>query len=288
MAFTEKNLKFTMTLGASSFGGSGNNTVVLDGLRAAVDIDHAGGMAMGTAKCQIYGMKAKTMEQLTMLAWQALSVERNTIMIEAVDATTSVVVFNGQIVNSWPDYQSVPDVFLHIEAQAGYYDQIAPSDPVSFKGVADVAVLMQQCATALGLSFENNGVEVKLSNPYLPNTALERAKSVVAAAGIEWFYDIDVLAIWPRGGSRKGDATKISADTGMVGYPTFDRVGVTFRTLFNSAVKFGGLVDIETDVPPAAGEWRVCGIRHNLTSQTPGGDWFSVIRCTESGLGPVK
>ena len=80
----------------------------------------------------------------------------------------------------------------------------------------------------------------------------------------------------------------ICANSGLVGYPGFDGVGVTFKILFNPAVLFGGRVKLETDIVRAAGVWVVSSVAHNLESEKPDGAWFSTIRGNASGLAITK
>jgi hypothetical protein len=284
----EKQLIFTFTLGASTFGKTGGNTLIVQGLRGMADIEHAGGMVMSTAKVRVFGLNEETMQQLTMLAWLSMGVTKNTLLIEAQDGDQVTAVFSGQILNSWPDYQSMPDVFLYAECQAGFYEQVTPATPSSYKGTVDVARIMSDLASKMSLNFENQGVSVKLSNPYLPDSLLEQVKAVAEAANINYFLDIDTLAIWPKGKDRESIQPLISPATGLIGYPIFDKVGVTFNTYFNPALKFGGTCKIETDVKPAAGVWRVTGLSHSLSTRQPNGKWMSQVRCTESGLVPTK
>jgi hypothetical protein len=70
----------------------------------------------------------------------------------------------------------------------------------------------------------------------------------------------------------------------MDGYPTFDGVGVNFQIVFNPAVRFGGSIQIVTDIPQAAGQWIVTSVNHQLESEKPGGAWFSTVRGNKYGL----
>jgi hypothetical protein len=245
-------------------------------------------MVMSTASCKIYGLAKSAMQQLTMLALETLSVVRNTVIVTAIDGDVETEIFRGQIVNSWPDYSGAPDVYLHIEAQAGFFEQTALSEPTSYKGSADAGSILGRLASGLGYTFENNGVDVKLSDPYFAGSAMEQVKEIVQAAGIEWILDGQTLAIWPKGATRESYMPTISPETGLIGYPTFDQLGVGFRTLFNPSIRFGGKINVETSVTRAAGVRKVVGVSHSLSAQMPGGPWYSDIRCTESGLVPVK
>jgi hypothetical protein len=285
-----KELRFVITLATGKFGSSQNNQITLPtpgsklGFRAVADIDKAGGMMMGTLRAQIYGVSQSHMNAITTLQWNANAFLKNTVQVFAIDGTQETLVFSGNIVNAWGNYQAMPDVFLMIQAQAAYGSQIQAVNPTSYNGQIDVATAMSQLATQMGLTFENNGVNVQLSNQYLPNTLLEQAKTLAAAAGIWMYVDNGVLAIVPANQPRVKPIPIISAQTGMKGYPTFDGVGVNFDIEFNPAVIFGGSVQVVSDIPQASGIWIVTNVAHKLESEKPDGLWFSTIRGTKTGL----
>ena len=284
-SFTDKKqLRFVITLGTGKFGSSNNNQVVMQGFRAIADIDKAGGMMMGTLRAKIYGVKQADMNSITTLQWKPGTLIPNTVEVYAIDGTAETLVFAGNIVNAWADYQGMPDVFLHIQAQAAFFNQLKAIPPRSFKGRVDVASVMAQIARDLGYTFENNGVTTQLVDVYLPNTGMEQAKDLARAAGCDMYLDDKILAITPPNVPRKVIIPLISPATGLVGYPTFDGVGVNFQALFNPAVTFGGSIKLETDVQQAAGEWVVTSVSHRLECERPGGAWFSNIRGNANGL----
>ena len=53
---------------------------------------------------------------------------------------------------------------------------------------------------------------------------------------------------------------------------------MTFTTLFNPAIRFGGNIRLETSNTPAAGTWTVYNLAHALECETPGGEWFTVVQ----------
>lgn len=284
----KKQLRFKITLGTGKFGSSDNDTITLQGFRAAVDIDKAGGMMMGTLKARIYGVKQEDMNSITTLQWKPKTWIPNTIEVTAIDGATETLIFAGNIVNAWGDYQGMPDVHLQIQAQSAFFGALNSIPPKSYKGAIDVAVAMKQIADDLGLTFENNGVSAQLVDMYLPNTALEQAKELAKAAGCWLYIDDKILAITPENAPRKGIIPEISKDSGLVGYPTFDGVGVNFRAMFNPGVIFGGLVKLTTDVTHAAGEWIVTSVAYHLESEKPNGQWFAHIRGNANGLAVTK
>lgn len=281
---SKKQLRFVITLGTGKFGSSNNDTITLQGFRAIADIDKAGGMMMGTLRAKVFGVKQVDMNSVTTLQWKAGLLIPNTVEVFAIDGAAETLVFAGNIVNAWADYQSMPDVYLHIQAQSAFFNALKAIPPRSFKGGVDVASVMAQIARDLGYIFENNGVTTQLTDVYLPNTGMEQAKDLARAAGCDLYLDDKILAITPPNVPRKVIIPLISPASGLVGYPTFDGVGVNFQTLFNPAVTFGGSVKLETDVQQAAGEWVVTSVGHRLESEKPGGAWFSTIRGNQNGL----
>ena len=279
-----KNLLFVVTLGTGTFGSSNNNQIQLEGFRARVSIEKAGGQMLGTLHAQIYGVKQSDMNSCTTLQFQNQGFLRNTIEVYAIDGTQKTLVFTGNMVNAWGNYHSMPDVFLEIQAQSLWVAKLAPTPPLSFKGTVSVPSVMQQIAGTMGINFENNGVTKSLLNPYLPGTSVEQAKNVAQQAGIDMYIDDQTLAICPQGQARGSQIPEISPTSGLRGYPTFDGVGVNFQTFFNPSITFGGAIKLVTSIPRAAGQWVVTSINHDLAAQEPGGSWFSTVRGNTSGL----
>lgn len=280
----KKELRFLITLGTGKFGSSNNNQITLEGYRATVNIDKAGGMMMGTLHARIYGVTQQDMNSITTLQWKTGLLIQNTVQVYAIDGTTETLVFAGNIVNAWGDYLNMPDVFLQIQAQSAYFAGLQSAAPLSISGGIDVAVVMQRIAAAMGLSFENNNVSVILTDVYVANTLKEQALELSRMCNFSLYIDDTVLAITNRYSPRMGLIPEVSAQSGLIGYPTFDGVGVNFRTLYNPAITFGGSIKVVTDVLQAAGQWIVTSVSHALESEKPNGLWQSQVRGNANGL----
>lgn len=98
----------------------------------------------------------------------------------------------------------MPEVCFRITAIAGAFENVMKSKPSSFQGSADVAQIAEHLAKKMGLSFENSGVKVKLSNPYSSGSYRTQMLELAEHAGIQWTIDRGTLAIWNPGQSRKG------------------------------------------------------------------------------------
>ncbi|EIF30972.1 hypothetical protein BCh11DRAFT_06484 [Burkholderia sp. Ch1-1] len=279
MTFSRKKIDLTITLGTGQFGDSGSNTVTLSGLRVHAGVQAFGGDAMPQAQLRVFGLPLDMVNQLTTIGpINSAIMFRNSVLIAAGDDDDGMqTVYSGNIWQAWGEFQGMPDTPLNITGLGGLAAALKPVDALSYVGPTDVAQIMQTLATTMGLAFENNGVSVQLSSPYLPGTALQQARACVRAADIYFAIDRGTLAIWPKGAARGGDVPLISPETGLAGYPTFSSNGLGLTTLFNPQIKPGGVVQVESSLTVANGKWLVMQVQHALQSETPGGQWFTQI-----------
>lgn len=279
----KKRLRFVITLGGTGrFDDMGDNQITLEGYRATADISLAGGVQRGELRAKIYGIKLSDMNAITTFAWRTGTTEPNTVLVYAIDGTTESLVFGGNIVNAYADFQSMPDVFLNLQAQAAFLDVMRAVPPRSYRGALDVASAAGEIAASMGYTLENNGVNVQLSNVYLCGTGMTQFEDLARMAGIDYILDGRVLAITPRGVPRKTLVPLISAETGLIGYPVFNGVAVNARTLYNPGIQPLGVVKIVTDVQRAAGYWEVRSMSHQLESEKANGAWFTSFKATSS------
>ena len=275
----KKQLRFVITLGSDNpkFDEAGADQIILQGYRATVICENAGWVQMGELRAEISGMSQSDMNAITSYPLRITEATRNKIVVYAIDGKQESVVFAGNMVKAWPDYSRMPDVCFRIQARAAYSSALQTVAPRSFKGGSNVADIMRQIATSMGLVFENSGVNVMLSDVYLANTDLEQARDLAKAAGIELNIEKNVLSIWPKGSYRNALIPLVSADTGLIGYPSFDGTFLIFDTLYNPSFITGGLIKVESDNLPAKGQWQILKMAHRLESEKPGGAWFSSV-----------
>lgn len=285
MAFAKRHLTFTFQLGQGDFGEEGSDTVTLKGLRATADITCSIGNTPSHGDLRIWGMPLDVMNKLTVLNVTAYPELRlNKVIVEAGDDKSGMgVCFDGNILEAWVDGGDPPDMAFTVSASTGLFEDKKPIPPTSYDGSVDAAVLLSSLARQKGMGFENHGVIGHLSNPYLPGTVDSQIQAACAALDCEYSTDKNILAVWPRGGSRTGAAIRISPDTGMVGYPSFTEQGCRFRTIYNPNLVFGSIVDVTSQLSAANGQWIVANVAHNLDAEAPGGQWFSEVDCTILG-----
>ena len=294
-----KNLRFVITLANGKTFAPSSNTITLEGLRASVYIENAGGAMMGTLRAQIFGVYESDMNSLTSLLWDTLVISAsgsafqfNAIQVYAIDGEQETLIYNGDILNCWGVYNSMPNVYLYVEAQIGYTALVQPVAPMSIAADTDVATVMGQIVSKMGYKFENNGVNISVAKgSYFGNTLMEQARSLMQAYKF-WMYldstNQNTLAISPYGAARSAAVPLVSAETGLEGYPIFNSTGVNFETRFNPAITFGGQIQMKSSIPKANGIWIVISMSHALSSQTEGGPWKSTINAVSPITGATQ
>lgn len=291
----EKQLRFIFTLAIGEFS-AGGNTLTVEGLRASVNIDNAGGAILSTLRASIYGMTASDMNAVTTTKWDP-SFAKNTVEVYAIDGPVETLVFQGNIINAWGIYAGMPEVYLTVEAQNNYLGQIAPATPTrtTITDATTVESVMQQISKNLGMTFKNNGVvgTVRVGQT-LSGSYVDQARAMAQTYGFSMFMDpaTNTLSITPQNMplANPQGVPLVSAETGLMNYPIFNGYGVQFDTLFNPAIEWGASVQVQSAIPKATGTWMVVQMSHQLESWTPGGQWKTTVNAvyTASALGSLS
>jgi hypothetical protein len=282
MTFTSRQISVSFSMANGSFEGGGN-TATLTGLRISARIDGPGGLTGMTLSMAIFGMPLSMMNQLATVGRQIGYIGKNQITVMAGDAVSGMqLVFQGIITFAYTDGQSQPNVCFRVEAAPGALANVTPMAPTSIKGTGDAAEMLQKMAQQGGFSFENNGVKVKLSNPYISGSIGAQIKNLAQSAGIEHIIDRGTLAIWNPGSVRSASTVSIAPPT-MVGYPAFNQAAVVVKTVFNPGIVNGAKINIQSDITPACGDWSVIHVTHEIESMMPRGKWFTLLQAVQIG-----
>lgn len=290
--YAQRLLEFTFQIAAApatanagsqqlTVGGAGGN------LRAVAHIEFANAPTTGMAHFRVYGLTLDLMNQLS-TAGLVYKVGANKVVVRAGDALSGMTtVFRGEIIESWPDINQ-PDAPLFILAQPSALVQLKPTTPTSFPGSVPAPTALSQIAKAAGLTLENNGVNTVLQSPYFHGTAWNQLMSCIRAAGCFGFLDgiTNTFAVWPKNGSRSGNASTISGppDGYMIGYPKFQALQTRIRVLFNPNIFAGNgpghQVQVRSQLAAANGKFTINSIVHDLSSELPDGPWETTFMAT--------
>ena len=277
MAFTQKIIEVDFSLAKGQFQG-GEKSYTAKGLRMSARITTPGGDDVGNLALAIFGMTMSEMNQLTVLPQGLTSVGQNTVTVRAGDETGLSTVFNGTIDFAYCDATRQPQICFKVAAHGAHLENIKPAAAISMPGSQDVATIMKTLAGNIGRSLENSGVDAKIQNPNLPGSTGQQIAALARAAGLMFTIEKDVVAIWKPGQVRQGAATMLSKDTGLFSYPAFTASGIILTTLFQTTLKFGTKVHVDSGLQPACGDWSVTYIEYALDCMTPGGSWFATLQ----------
>lgn len=276
-SFTIKKMRVDVTLGEGTFDGK-NNAKSFELLAMECQIEKPGLPDKNSARISIYNMLPDDMRQMTTLAFHPLKTQKNLVAVYAGDDSGLDLCFAGEITTAFADYSMAPTIKMDIEAAAGSYPALKASPPVSVAGTTTAEQLISQFAAEIGYSFENKGVTSSVKNAVFNGSPIEKAKTVADQVGAELLIDDNRMVLMPFDKGRSGNAVLLSADTGMLGYPTFTNDGIVVRCIYNPDLELGGLVEVKSIVPGADGTWKISRLAHTLSANLPDvGPWFSEI-----------
>ncbi|MEA2911097.1 MAG: hypothetical protein QOJ15_3178 [Bradyrhizobium sp.] len=279
--------RFTLAQGGFAGGVTSLNTLDLKNLRMQAKAVNAGGAAMGELQLTIFGMTPSQMNTLSTLGMRIQQVPiRNAVTLMAGkegDAQLSMM-FEGGIQSAYADMEAQPEVAFRVVAKSGLPQAVTAIPSTSYQSAADVATVLQNLAQQGGLAFENNGVSVIMAaGQHYTGSLRNQIQTCAENADIGWSLDKKTLIIWPKNGSRTGDAVLVSESTGMIGYPAYSAMGIRVRSLFNPAIRFQGKIEIalssDDPIKLPRSTWTVYKLEHDLSSQYPRGPWESAMEC---------
>lgn len=278
MALVQRKIDVTITLGSGDFGEgpAGSNVAKMTGLRVAAVINKGGLPSADMAEVRIWGATRSVMNQASRLGKPISLPRENTLTLEVGDDNGNMeLLFSGTIIGSYVDFTDLPNTCLACTCISNWVESAKPVPALSFTGPTDVAVVMAQIAASMGKNLKNSGVSgVILNTPYYPGTAMDQMKAAAQAANINAdANDPSFLEIWPKGASRGDSKPSISADTGLIGYPTYSDYGIALRALYQPGFVLNGLFDLKSDIDPVNGTWQVVALTYELESEEPSGKW---------------
>lgn len=280
-----KLLRASLVLPEGNFPGTSSNTLVLSNYRMSAQIERAGNYAI-TCTLRIYGMLQQDMNAVTVLYGQGGNIvqinARAVLILEANDGSGWLQIFEGQFQQAQPDYRSMPDVCLTLQATTGAGQQLLQAGPSSYNGSTQAESIAANLASAMGFAFENNGVSVTLSSPYFAGTLWDQFRDLAAAARFDYYFDANsTLIICQRNKARNNAAAiPVNAQTGMVGYPNIEVYGISVKVLFIPALTLGQPITISgASNPNINGTWFPYHAMDELESVLPDGAWFSTLKC---------
>lgn len=211
------------------------------------------------------------MERLTHLGFKSFSLKRNKINVSAGEGKTLSVIFKGEIINAWADFNAAPSPTFTIEANCGLFPALIPQPPISVNGNQTVAGLIDQISKEIGYTLENNDITASIKDCIIEGDPVTKMRRIAGAVGANLIFDDDkVVLVENTESGRLRIYSLINAMNGMIGYPTFSNNGINVTTFFRPDLRIGANFKLETIVPRASGTWKITGLRHELSANDPG------------------
>lgn len=307
-SFVRRQLRARFVLDDSGavFPGTNSNTLIVSGLRMSASVQ-ASALQQSQMSLRVWGMKRQDMDAIT-VAWANPPVVLNhRVILEANNGEGWNKVFGGTIIEAQPEYRSSPDTHLSLLASVGYFQKIQAAAPESYTETVDIGLVCSDLAIKMGFTFVNGGANAVLSGPiYLFGTLLDQLDQACRMAGCDYYLtgsassptaaalpgsptpddSQGTLTITPRGKPIEGEgvAAVLSAKTGLIGYPVYDRSGLNVQALYQPAFSCGVPIQIESIVPAATGLWYPYSMTHQLDANLPNGKWMTNMMCLRRGF----
>lgn len=281
MAFNRKRIRLTLKLNGKDevFTSDNKNKLSAVGLRISAEVSFGYGSPAPYARVRVYGLPQETMNKLITAKFQQVKTLRSLITIEAAEGEGDFAqVFSGGIFMALPEYSEAPNVSLVIEAISAVFESKLPTPAESYEGSHSVSEIISGICKRIGFSFESNGVNAMVENPYLTGSDLEKIRWLCVNNDLDLYLGNNSVAIAPKGAPRNIKIAVISPDTGLIGYPVITNIGATFKCLYDPSIQFGALVRVKgSEIELCNGEWRVYGLRAQLETEMDSARWFMEI-----------
>lgn len=287
-SLSEKQLRVTIILAGTNqvFPGTNNNTLVLTDLRVSAKVKAVARLAT-QADIKIYGMQPALMDALTVVWANPPIVLDHVVILEAKETNDPdpnrgwSQVFKGTIIEGQPEYRGAPEVYFHLLAVVGYFQKINAAPPTSYPGSVEADVLLNDIISDMGFDAEIAGnVQGTLTNPYFYGTKYDQLVQACAALGADFYVNGDVVVVTASGQPRTQQvAVVLNKDSGLIGYPVFERAGLVVDAIYNPAFASGLPIDLTSSVPSATGRWYPYALTHTLETKTRRAKWQTHMNC---------
>lgn len=280
MSYDKKVLEIIITLGEGDFGADVGSSIKLVNHRAMVNISAFGGESQGQLQCRIYGLPISTINQLTVIGptRNQIRLKNQITILAGTGDNAPSVIYTGNIWEAYGDFSAVPDAALNVIAYSALSTSLAPIDHTAVPVATPTNDVMTAIANKAKLKLVSYNVTGIMNPTYFDGFAKKQINDASIEGNFSYAIERGELHIWPKTAFRGDDIASISPGNGLIGYPSFSSDGVSVRTDFLPFARVGGRVKISgSAITPANGTWVTYTAIHDLSSQMPGGPWFTSL-----------
>lgn len=266
---------------------------LMSGIDVKFNIDIFRGSINNKARIDICNLTKENIEYLTSFyAWDKELNKEKMIKISAGYKDKNVaILFSGDIYKALPTQP--PDIWIRCEAMSGYWkNQKHISE--SMTGEFSIKDIAEKIASNLGLKLDfqvkNKRSLLKKIIDFIYSGGLTgMIHKITSMLDVVAYEDNGKLVVADKEMSfsdipfKAGQKVKIiSEETGMIGIPTPDAVGVVYTTLLDTATKIGEVIYLKSKrIPACNGYYFVYHI--NYSGHLRGTEFYSTFECRRIG-----
>jgi hypothetical protein len=248
-----------------------------------------GSKQFGNTRVAIYGVPLATMNQIARLQLEPLTpVINDTLQINVLDDSGAFVpFFQGVIMWSAVNASRMPHVALEIEAASGGALTLVSASPYATPGGVTLKDALTAIVAPAGfvVDYADSAPVYQLAQTRVTGAPLDQVGALMRQyPDLTWQPILQRLQVRSVNAPISADTIDISAETGLMGYPTYSTSGLQFATLFNPKLTPGAALNVQTEFDFVNRTlWVATVLSHTLEPNTPGGQWTTQIVAASFG-----
>lgn len=269
------------------FSQAGKTLVILEGLRCtAMVLNPGGNNAFAQLQLRVYGMTLAQMNQFSSTGAVLVANEKFQITVLAGNEGSTIgQIFSGGIVASYIDFSAQPEVAFVVTAQSGYFEKASPAAANSWSGTQNAEDLIEALAKSINYGFSKSPTaHAIVQNQYAYGSVIDQMKRIASAACLPLSIENNTAYLWENGGTKNNVVVNLSAETGLVGYPSYYEAGFIVRSEYNPDITLGVTINLTSVIPKANGKFAIYESLHELSTLTPDGAWFTTAKLSTVGI----
>jgi hypothetical protein len=281
MAFNRKcYVEFSVPQGSNSAFGVNvkYNAKRIEGVDVKFNIDLPMSAVMVEADVSICNLTKPDIEYLTTFASRmtALNQKKRIRIFAGYEDTETNLIFDGDLFEAKPTQP--PDIWLECKALSRIYGstvQISKSilEPVKIKSI------YTEAAKWLGADLDWRATDEKTVQKFdFSGSQTQLLEKLAKLGDVIPFMDGEKLVAVGRENQNTPKEVKvISEESGMIGIPKIDYIGMEAKMFLDSAIKRGDTVRLKSkSIPAANGFYRIYHIRHE--GHLRGDEWYTTVK----------
>lgn len=283
LSYSDKQIRYVFN-NPRGFNGSNTNTIEITNVKSTLRVSAIGNLLGVRADISLIGLST---ELLAILSHKAVW-NRTANAIQLPDLITVQIfineerIFKGLINTSYTNMNSLPEPILYLSAVTSGEPLLDNYPAFSVKGNIKLVDAVRAILAPYNYSFNisKSAQDINLINPHYLGSSWQKVQQICAEFFLALYLNNDIVSIWPMTGKNSELKPYVSPNTGLVGYPVFNSTGIQFQTTYSSLLSVGRVIDLETSLASASGEYLLITVEHVLSSWIDNGAWYTLCQAT--------